>query len=445
MSASLFAPPRLDRSQEWESRKLRSLLRPRSERNRADLPLLSVARERGVFVRSAEDANHNTVPEDLSNYKVARRGDLVINRMKSWQGSLGLAPVDGIVSPAYFVFEAGIAVPQFGHHLLRSKPYVAKFGAASDGVRVGQWDLNIPRMREIELMLPEAEEQAAIVKYLAHANARIDKAIAAKRRLIALLGESIDATADELVTGVGEVRRLSTVIADGPTNGVSPSVTEDGTLETFSISAVRDGVVDVRPSDVKYVDASAVRELAKYELRAGDVLLVRGNGNLRLVGRAGLVLEAMPDRIYPDLLIRVRLTAEVDPAYVVTALNSRMVREQIEVAARTAVGTYKLSGADVRGLRMAVPPIEIQRRILGQLEDRTAAARAAMTRASSEIELLHEFRTRLVADVVTGQLDVRAIAAALPEVESASAWGDSDVPDDGEPADLDELLADSEL
>lgn len=445
MSASLFAPPRLDRSQEWESRKLRSLLRPRSERNRADLPLLSVARERGVFVRSAEDANHNTIPEDLSNYKVARRGDLVINKMKSWQGSLGLAPVDGIVSPAYFVFEAGIAVPQFGHHLLRSKPYVAKFGAASDGVRVGQWDLNVPRMREIELMLPEAEEQAAIVKYLAHANARIDAAIAAKRRLIALLGESIDATADELVTGVGEVRRLSTVIADGPTNGVSPSVTEDGTLETFSISAVRDGVVDVRPSDVKYVDASAVRELAKYELRAGDVLLVRGNGNLRLVGRAGLVLEAMPDRIYPDLLIRVRLTAEVDPAYVVTALNSRMVREQIEVAARTAVGTYKLSGADVRGLRLAVPPIEIQRRILGQLKDRTAAARAAMTRASSEIELLQEFRTRLVADVVTGQVDVRAIAAALPEVESASAWGDSDVPDDGEPADLDELLVDLEL
>ena len=52
------------------------------------------------------------VPDDLSNYKVARQGDLVINKMKAWQGSLGLAPVDGIVSPAYYVFDAKIAVPR---------------------------------------------------------------------------------------------------------------------------------------------------------------------------------------------------------------------------------------------------------------------------------------------------------------------------------------------
>ena len=62
------------------------MLVARSERNRIDLPLLTVARERGVFVRSADDANHNTIPEDLSNYKVARKGDLVINKMKAWQG-----------------------------------------------------------------------------------------------------------------------------------------------------------------------------------------------------------------------------------------------------------------------------------------------------------------------------------------------------------------------
>ncbi|MBE0975601.1 restriction endonuclease subunit S, partial [Escherichia coli] len=58
---------------------------------------------------------------------------------------------------------------------------MAKFGAASDGVRIGQWDLDISRMRNIEVSLPQADEQAAIVKYLAHANARIDKAISAKR------------------------------------------------------------------------------------------------------------------------------------------------------------------------------------------------------------------------------------------------------------------------
>jgi len=91
---------------ELDCRNLRTLITSRSERNRPDLPLLSVAREKGVFVRSLTDANenHNFIPDDLTNYKVARVGDLVINKMKAWQGSMGIAPCDGIVSPAYFVF-----------------------------------------------------------------------------------------------------------------------------------------------------------------------------------------------------------------------------------------------------------------------------------------------------------------------------------------------------
>ena len=69
-----------------------------------------------MFVRSLTDAdeNHNVIPEDLRNYKVARAGNLVINKMKAWQGSMGIAPCDGIVSPAYFVFDFGIANRAFG-------------------------------------------------------------------------------------------------------------------------------------------------------------------------------------------------------------------------------------------------------------------------------------------------------------------------------------------
>ena len=109
---------------EWEVRHLRTLISKRAERDRPDLPLLSVAREKGVFVRSMTDAdeNHNVIPEDLTNYKVARAGNLVINKMKAWQGSMGIAPCDGIVSPAYFVFDFRIANQAFGQRLLRSKP-----------------------------------------------------------------------------------------------------------------------------------------------------------------------------------------------------------------------------------------------------------------------------------------------------------------------------------
>jgi type I restriction enzyme, S subunit len=140
----------------WEVRSLRTLIKPMNERNRPDLPLLSVARERGVFVRSLTDdkENHNVIPEDLTNYKVAHAGNLVINKMKAWQGSMGIAPCEGIVSPAYFVFNLSMANRMFAQAMFRSKPYVAHFGQASDGVRVGQWDLSIPGMRQIPVLVP---------------------------------------------------------------------------------------------------------------------------------------------------------------------------------------------------------------------------------------------------------------------------------------------------
>ena len=186
----------------WEVRNLRTLIRPRNERNRADLPLLSVAREKGVFVRSLTDPdeNHNVIPEDLTNYKVARAGNLVINKMKAWQGSMGIAPCDGIVSPAYFVFDFDIANRTFGQALLRSKPYVAHFGQASDGIRVGQWDLTIAGMRQVPVLIPPPAEQAAIVRFLDWATGRLERAIRAKRKVITLLHEQKQAIIHRAIT-----------------------------------------------------------------------------------------------------------------------------------------------------------------------------------------------------------------------------------------------------
>ena len=95
----------------WEFHSLGGLTNRISQKNRPDLPLLSVVRERGVIPRASMSAseNHNFIPDDLSNYKVVREGNLVINKMKAWQGSMGIAPTDGIVSPAYYVMDFRMA------------------------------------------------------------------------------------------------------------------------------------------------------------------------------------------------------------------------------------------------------------------------------------------------------------------------------------------------
>lgn len=94
----------------WKQLKLRQILKPFSEKNHADLPLLSVVREKGVIVRDIEnDDNHNFIPYDLSNYKLVKAGQFVMNKMKAWQGSYGVSKYTGIVSPAYFVFDFNLS------------------------------------------------------------------------------------------------------------------------------------------------------------------------------------------------------------------------------------------------------------------------------------------------------------------------------------------------
>jgi type I restriction enzyme S subunit len=403
------------------------------------LPLLSVARERGVFVRTADDDNHNAIPEDLSSYKVAHRGDLVINKMKAWQGSLGLAPSDGIVSPAYFVFEANFDVPRFGEYLLRSKPYVAKFAAASDGVRVGQWDLNISRMRNIEVALPSAEEQAAIVKYLAHANARIDKAIAAKRRLIALLGERQRAVVRECLGAsrwqpwpMGRLGRLG--------NGSTPSRSEpaywNGDVPWLNSSVVNRSVVD---SADQFVTSRALAECHLPMVPAGSVLIgITGQGKTRGMATV-LRIEATINQhlafLTPDPR---RASAE----YLAFALAAGY--DELRRLSDGSGGTKgALTLADLKSYRVPLPPLEEQAIVLRELSARARETEQTVVRVNREIELLQECRTRLVSDVVTGQVDVRELAASLPEpsagMEAVDLSGDMDELDIDEVAEMSEV------
>jgi type I restriction enzyme S subunit len=176
----------------WEIGKLGTLLKPVSIKNQPHLPLLSVTREAGVIERNIEDdsENHNFIPDDLSGYKVLNAGQFGMNKMKAWQGSYGIAPMTGIVSPAYYVFDFNNSInSRFFHLAIRSRNYVAFFGQASDGVRVGQWDLNKSRMKEIPFFIPPIQEQTVIANFLDDKTAKIDRAITQKEKMITLLKE----------------------------------------------------------------------------------------------------------------------------------------------------------------------------------------------------------------------------------------------------------------
>lgn len=194
----------------WEVTKLRQILHPVSEKNHPEFPLLSVVREQGVILRDIEDkeANHNFIPDDLSGYKVVRKGQFAMNKMKAWQGSYGVSDYTGIVSPAYFIFDIAFENLEYFHYAIRSKVYVNFFAQASDGIRVGQWDLQMDKMKEIPFIVPPADEQIAIVKYIKQALPQYDAAIEKLTEEVAVLEEYKNKIIADTVTSKIDVRGI---------------------------------------------------------------------------------------------------------------------------------------------------------------------------------------------------------------------------------------------
>lgn len=420
----------------WRVIKLRSLVRPRNERNRPDLPLLSVARERGVFVRSGSgEENHNVIPDDLSNYKVAHKGDLVVNKMKAWQGSMGIAPCDGIVSPAYFVFRLAIEDVRYGQALLRSRPYVGLFAAASDGVRIGQWDLSIDGTKEIPLLLPPADEQAAIVRFLDYATGRLERAIRAKRKVIALLQEQKQVIIHRAVTrgldpsvplkpsgipwlgdipGHWEVQRLGQAIRLQTGFPFASSGFVQGGVGTRLLRGI-----NVTPSGIRWSNAVEwprrdADGLDEFALALGDVVLGMDRPIIGSGVRAAIIARDDTPSLLLQRVARLRPSGILNAEFLLLLLRGRQFRDYM-APIFTGISVPHLSPQQVKNFQVVLPPLVEQRAIVARLGADTRGVDIAMSGLAHEIDLLLELRTRLVADVVTGKLDVREAARNLPE------------------------------
>jgi len=419
----------------WEARKLRHVLRQVTVRNRPDLPLLSVVREKGVVLRDVSngDENRNFIPDDLSNYKVVRSGQFAMNKMKAWQGSYGVSRHDGIVSPAYFIFDiAGVGGDYF-HAAMRSKAYVPFFTQASDGVRIGQWDLSQARMREVPFFVPPLPEQSAIVHFLDHVDRRIRRYIRAKQKLIALLHERRQAIIHRIVTrgldpdvrlkpsgvewlgdvpehwAVTSVRRLVSLITSG-SRGWAKFYNDEGDLFIQSGNLGRSMALDLQR--VQRVRVPRGAEGQRTKVARGDVLLCITGA---LTGNVAFVSEDLPKAYVNQHIALLRPDAPaIVPRFLAYALHSPYAQAQFK---STEYGGTKqgLGLGEVRDTFVLVPSREEQRDIVARLDLQCGHIMDSTDQVRREISLLREYRTRLISDVVTGKLDVREAAAHLPE------------------------------
>lgn len=179
-----------------------SFLIPVKDQNHPHEEVLSVYREFGVIPKSSRDDNHNRTPEDLSAYQLVLQGDLVINKMKAWQGSMGVSEHRGIVSPDYQVARPDNTVDsRYLHTVLRSRRMINQYRVRSKGVRPSQWRLYWNDFADLEIPLPPIDEQRRIADRLDETTLRIDTMLAKVSELKVLLAERRSALIADVVTG----------------------------------------------------------------------------------------------------------------------------------------------------------------------------------------------------------------------------------------------------
>jgi len=190
----------------WQTRRIAWLFHDRDERCEPKLPLLEVSINSGVSIREFSDDRIESTAEDFNTYKVARKGDVVFNKMRMWQGAVGVAPNDGLVSPDYTVAApVGTLLPEYAGLLFRTKMFSAECARYSHGIVWDRLRLYWEGFRDILVPLPPSAEQHAIVTHISAETAKLDALKQAAERTIGLLKERRAALIAAAVTGKIEV------------------------------------------------------------------------------------------------------------------------------------------------------------------------------------------------------------------------------------------------
>ncbi|MEU0180208.1 restriction endonuclease subunit S [Streptomyces sp. NPDC006207] len=278
----------------------------------------------------------------------------------------------------------------------------------------------------VGIPVPSLTEQERIVEvledYLSRLDAGTDYLNVAAQRL-SIIGDAMFASAGELV-GLEPVR-LDSLIAEKLSNGRSVPTADSG-FPVLRLTALKNGRIDLGECKIGRWTAE---EASPFLVAQDDVLVARGNGSIRLVGRAAMVVDE-PDAVaFPDTMIRIRPDhTKVLPEYLSLAWNSRVVRRQIESTARTTAGIYKVSQKDLQKILVPTPDLPAQQTILERMGEHNAAVQRLSRQVEWEQARAGSLRRAILAAAFSGRLtgapDAEQVeGAAVTSAEAAVPEG----------------------
>jgi type I restriction enzyme S subunit len=404
-----------------------------------------------IVVKPAEKL-HGLVPVSFETYQIVDPGDIIIrptDLQNDWNSlRFGLSRHRGIITSAYMCFHTnGVMTREYGHLLLHAYDLKKIFYGLGSGLRQ---NLDWRDFKYLPCLVPPLPEQSTIVRFISHFERRINRLIRAKQKMIALLNEQKQAIIHRAVTrgldpnirlkpsGVEwlgdvpehwEVRRLRNCVK------LIVSNVDKHTIEG-EVSIRLCNYVDVYKNDtiteqIPFMRATATEdEVNRFRLSVGDVVITKDSEMWNDIGVPALVAHEAPDLVCGYHLAILRPDPQqIYSEFLLRCFQDPLLVTQLHIRAN-GITRYGLSQHVIKDCLVPVPSVKDQINICAMLQRDLAAINTAEDKARREIDLLHEYRTRLIADVVTGKLDVRGVE--LPAMDEAEVVDDFDTSEDTE-------------
>jgi len=421
----------------WEVVPNRALFDEIKERDYPDEQMLSVTIKKGVIKQAAlleVTSKKDSSNLDRSNYKLVQPGDIAYNKMRAWQGAVGVSDYRGIISPAYVVQRPRTGGnSRYFHYLLRMPAFAKEAERWSYGITSDMWSLRPEHFKMIYACLPSLPEQTAIVSFLDYVDRRVQRYVGAKQKLIKLLEEQKQAIIRRAVTrgldpdvpvkpsGIKWLGQVPTHWEVLRTKQLFTEVDCRTTTGTEVLLSLRMYQGLVPHTEVSTVPISADSLIGFKKVEPGQVVMNRMRaaiGMFGLAGRTGLVS--------PDYAV-FELSQAVDAEYYLRLFKTRPIRAVFRIESKGlgtgSAGFMRLYTDRFGIIKLPVPPKKEQSNIVQGINVAAEKIDIAIDRARREIELIREYRTRLIADVVTGKLDVRGYNVVEESDDTAPEGG----------------------
>jgi len=420
----------------WNMRPGMAVLRERKVKNVGMQQKTVLSLSYGRIVIKPEEKLHGFVPTSFEGYQIVEPGNIIVRPtdLQNDQVSLrvGHSEYCGIITSAYICLEAKADLTaDYAYLLLHAYDVKKIFYGLGSGLRqnLDWWDF-----KRLPIPVPPLQEQEAIVRFIRHLDQRVNQLIQAKRQLIALLNEQKQATIHRAVTrgldprvslkpsGVdwlGDVPAHWRVLPLKAVCEIQSGITlgKDYTGRTLheypylSVANVQAGHTNL--AVVKTIRVTQA-EVLRCTLQQGDVLMTEG-GDPDKLGR-GCVWDAqIAPCLHQNHIFAVRPNqSHLAPHFLSALMGVGYARAYFQSTSKQTTNLASTNKTKIGQFKVLLPEVDEQYRILAAINDAIHPINVTISRLEREIELLREYHTRLVSDVVTGKLDVRHLN--LPDV-----------------------------